>query len=92
MAHAIAWLGALRCGGKLPQMRKLRIVIYVGIAALITAHCYRYPMYDVDLLSYAGNVALFGTSDPVQVHRVVYQYPLTSHLRGLDKTSRSLQN
>jgi hypothetical protein len=72
-------------------MRKLRIVIYVGIAALITAHCYRYPMYDVDLLSYAGNVALFGTSDPVQVHRVVYQYPLTSHLRGLDKDDELAQ-
>lgn len=66
-------------------MRKLGILIYVSIAVLIAAHCYRYPIYDVDLLSYAGNVALFDTSDPVQVHSVVYQYQLTSHLRGLDK-------
>jgi hypothetical protein len=41
-------------------------------------------MFDIDLLSYAGNVALFDSSDPARLHRVVYGYPLTEHLRGLD--------
>jgi hypothetical protein len=53
---------------------------------LLSLHCYRYSRYDVDLLGYAGNVALAQTHDIVKAHRLVYREPLTPHLRGQDDT------
>jgi len=41
-------------------------------------------MFDIDLLSFAGNVALADSSDPVKAHAMVYSHPLTPHLRGTD--------
>ena len=41
-------------------------------------------MLDIDLLGFAGNVALTDISDPVQAHAIVYKEPLTPHLRGTD--------
>jgi hypothetical protein len=41
-------------------------------------------MFGIDLLGYAGNVALTDTSNPVQAHALVYREPLTPHLRGTD--------
>jgi hypothetical protein len=66
-------------------MRLPFTLLYIAIAALLALHCYRNSMFDIDLLSYAGNVALFDSSDPIQVHRVVYGFPLTARLRGLDE-------
>jgi hypothetical protein len=41
-------------------------------------------MFDIDLLGYAGSVALLDTGDIVKGHNLVYREPLTPHLRGLD--------
>jgi hypothetical protein len=65
-------------------MPRLAAVLYSGFALLLAVHCYRNPLYDIDLLSYAGNVALYDTTDPVEVHRVVYSNPLPAHLLGTD--------
>ena len=45
-------------------------------------------MFDIDLLGYAGNVALHDTGEIVSAHRFVYREPLTPHLRGLDAEDR----
>ncbi len=45
-------------------------------------------MFDIDLLGYAGNVALSDTGDATQAHRMVYREALTPHLRGLDTDER----
>jgi hypothetical protein len=41
-------------------------------------------MFDIDLLGYSGSVALAETGDVVRAHDLVYEAPLTPHLRGLD--------
>jgi hypothetical protein len=58
--------------------------VYFAVALLLSIHCYRNSAFDIDLLSYAGNTALAVTGDPVQIHRMVYEQPLTPHLRGTD--------
>jgi hypothetical protein len=45
-------------------------------------------MFDIDLLGYAGNVALCDTAEVVSAHLVVYREPLTPHLLGLDSGDR----
>ena len=67
---------------------KLSAAIYGAVALLLTIHCYRTPLYDIDLLSYTGNVALSDTTDLRAVHRAVYSDPLTPHLRGFDASDR----
>jgi hypothetical protein len=59
-------------------------VLYLGVATGLSLHCYHYSMFDIDLLGYAGSVALADTGDIVKAHHLVYDYPLTPHLRGLD--------
>lgn len=45
-------------------------------------------MFDIDLLGFAGSVALSDTGDIVKAHRLVYDHPLTPHLRGLDDNGK----
>src|SRR5215467_507844 len=66
----------------------LASAVYAALALLLAIHCYRTPLYDIDLLSYMGNVALTDTTDLRAVHRAVYSGPLTPHLRGLDANDR----
>jgi hypothetical protein len=58
--------------------------VYFLLAAAASLHCYRNSMFDIDLLGYAGSVALAETHDIVRTHYLVYREPLTPHLRGLD--------
>jgi len=60
-------------------------LLFLGIAAGISAHCYRYSIPGIDALGYAGTVALAQTGDIVKAHEMVYSTPLTPHLRGLDE-------
>ncbi len=46
-------------------------------------------MFDIDLLGYAGSVALSETRDIVGAHHLVYREPLTPHLRGLDADGKA---
>jgi hypothetical protein len=66
------------------MMRTFSAALYFAIAFLLAVHCYRNSVLDIDLLSYAGNIALADTHDPVRVHEMVYGQPLTPHLRGTD--------
>jgi hypothetical protein len=59
-------------------------VLFLAVATGLSLHCYRYSMFDIDLLGYAGSVALADTGDIVKAHHLVYDHPLTPHLRGLD--------
>src|ERR1700686_884430 len=63
-------------------------VLYLAVAASISYHCYRNNMFDIDLLGYAGSVALADTHDVVRAHQLVYREPLTPHLRGLDRDAK----
>lgn len=63
-------------------------VLYLAAAATISYHCYRNNMFDIDLLGYAGSVALADTHDIVRAHQLVYREPLTPHLRGLDRDAK----
>jgi len=65
-------------------MRILSPILYFGLALFLSIHCYRNSLMDVDLLAYAGNVALADTTNPVSIHTTVYNQPLTPHLRGTD--------
>ena len=64
--------------------KRLAACFYFLFAGALAVHCYRNSAFDIDLLSFAGNVALFDASDPVQVHAMVYRERLTPHLRGTD--------
>jgi len=80
-------------GSGIPQTvrvlgRFLLPVVYFLLAAAVSLHCYRNSMFDIDLLGYAGNVALTDTGDFVKAHHTVYLEPLTPHLRGLDSDDR----
>ena len=72
----------------LPQMdtmtKRLGAAIYLLLAAVLAVHCYRNSMFDIDLLSFAGNVALSDTSDVEKAHAMVYRERLTTHLLGTD--------
>jgi hypothetical protein len=46
--------------------------IYVCLLALITAHFYMAPFWDLDMLGYMGNARLNDTTDPVKLHGLVY--------------------
>ncbi len=63
-------------------------VLYLAVAAGLSLHCYHYSMFDIDLLGYAGSVALNDTGDVVKAHHLVYDHPLTPHLRGLDEDGK----
>jgi hypothetical protein len=63
-------------------------VLYLAVAASVSYHCYRNNMFDIDLLGYAGSVALADTHDIVRAHQLVYREPLTPHLRGLDRDAK----
>lgn len=63
-------------------------VFYLVVAAGLSLHCYRYSMFDIDLLGYAGSIALAETGDIVKAHHLVYEHPLTAHLRGLDDNGK----
>jgi len=62
--------------------------VYFLLAAAASLHCYRNSMFDIDLLGYAGDVALTDTGDLVRAHHTVYLEPLTPHLRGLDSNDQ----
>jgi hypothetical protein len=64
--------------------KALAAFFYFLFAVALAFHCYRNSNFDIDLLAFAGNVALTDTPDPVRAHAIVYQYPLTPHLRGAD--------
>jgi len=64
--------------------KQIAACFYFLIAGALAVHCYRNSVFDIDLLSFAGNVALSDTSDPVRAHALVYREPLTAHLRGTD--------
>lgn len=63
-------------------------VLYLAVAASVSYHCYRNSMFGIDLLGYAGSVALAETGDVVRAHDLVYREPLTPHLRGLDASGK----
>jgi len=58
--------------------------LFLAVAAAMSLHCYRYSMFEIDTLGYAGTLVLAETGDVVKVHEIVYSVPLTPHLRGLD--------
>jgi len=64
--------------------KRVAAVFYFLCAAAVAVHCYRNSMMDIDLLSFAGNVALTDTSDPEKAHAMVYRERLTPHLLGTD--------
>ncbi|HEY6767098.1 MAG TPA: hypothetical protein VI386_20245 [Candidatus Sulfotelmatobacter sp.] len=66
------------------KLQKVVAVLYFCVAGVMALHCYRNSMLDIDLLGYAGNVALNDTGSVVEAHRIVYGETLTPHLRGLD--------
>lgn len=69
----------------MPKLAKpLAVCFYCVFAAVLAVHCYRNPMLGIDLLGYAGNVALSEAADPAQAHSLLYKEPLTPHLRGTD--------
>jgi hypothetical protein len=68
----------------LKPRKRLAACFYFLFAGAIAFHSYRNSMFDIDLLAFAGNVALSDTSDPVAAHALVYKEPLTPHLRGTD--------
>ena len=64
--------------------KRIAACFYFLFAGAVAVHCYRNSVFDIDLLSFAGNVALSDTSDPVEAHALVYRERLTPHLRGTD--------
>jgi hypothetical protein len=46
--------------------------IYVCLLAVVTAHFYLAPFWDLDMLGYMGNARLNDTTDPVKLHGLVY--------------------
>jgi hypothetical protein len=50
----------------------LRKLFFALTLALLCLHLYRTPIYDMDLLGYAGNALLFKTQDVRAIHRAVY--------------------
>jgi hypothetical protein len=70
--------------GRMFIMRLLGRVLYFGLALFLAVHCYRNSDMDIDLLAYAGNIALARTTDPVSIHATVYAQRLTPHLRGTE--------
>jgi len=64
--------------------RVVSTLLFLAVAAGASLHCYRYSMFEIDTLGYAGNVVLVETGDLVKVHNIIYSAPLTPHLRGLD--------
>jgi hypothetical protein len=78
-------LNAFRSAQPISRIRrKLPVVLFLSVAALLALHCYRTPRMSVDLLSYAGNVALIEKKDVVLAHQSVYGERMTPHLRGTD--------
>jgi hypothetical protein len=68
--------------------RIVRTLLFLAVTAGVSVHCYRYSVFEIDTLGYAGTVALAETGDVVKVHNVVYSAPLTPHLRGLDDNGK----
>jgi hypothetical protein len=68
--------------------RIVATLLFLAVAAGISLHCYRYSMYEIDVLGYASTVTLAETNDVVKVHEVLYSAPLTPHLRGLDDNGK----
>ena len=64
--------------------RGVYFALYLAISLILAFHCYLHPSLSVDLLAYAGNVALSDTNDVVKVHELVYRESLPPHLRGAD--------
>ena len=54
------------------RRRALGVGIYLVLLALVTAHFYLAPFWDLDMLGYMGNARLNDTSDPVKLHENVY--------------------
>jgi len=79
-------------GTSLRVIRFSGLILYFSLATLLSLHCYRNSMYDIDLLGYAGNVALADTRDIVETHRAVYGAALTPHLRGQDVPANALSS
>ncbi len=74
-----------------PGRHIISTLLFLAIAASVSVHCYRYSAFGIDLLGYAGSIALADTGDVVRAHDIVYGAPLTPHLRGLDEnTEQSL--
>jgi len=62
----------------------LSACFYFAFAAGLAIHCYRNSVLDIDLLSFAGNVALADNPDVEKAHALVYSQRLTPHLLGTD--------
>jgi hypothetical protein len=64
----------------------LQTVAFLGIAVVLSVHCYRSLIPSIDMLSYGGNVALNVTPDLEEVHRMVYREMQSPHLLGTDSS------
>lgn len=64
--------------------RIVSTLVFLCVASSLSVHCYRNSIFGIDLLGYAGTVALADTGDVVKAHDIVYSGPLTPHLRGID--------
>ena len=74
--------------GQIHGRQVLSTVLFLGVAAMLSIHCYTKSMFDIDLLGYSGSVALAETGDVVATHQIVYGTALTPHLLGLDEEGK----
>jgi hypothetical protein len=64
----------------------LQTIAYLAIALVLSAHCYRFLIPNIDMLAYGANVALNVTPDLKEVHRMVYREMHSPHLLGTDSS------
>ena len=50
----------------------IALALYTVALALVSAHLYRQPIYDMDSIQYMGNALLMQENDPVKIHTRVY--------------------
>lgn len=63
----------------------LSTVIFLAVAAAVSFHCYRDSILGIDVLGYAGVVALGDTGSVVKAHDAVYSARLNPHVLGHDE-------
>jgi len=83
LSRSIPWFKSLGSDHR-GSNKTIQGLFFLSVAAWLALHCYRTPRMSVDLLSYAGNVALMEKKDAVLAHQSVYAETLTPHLRGTD--------
>lgn len=62
-------------------------VIFLAVAAAVSFHCYRDSILGIDVLGYAGVVALGDSGSVVKAHDAVYSARLNPHVLGRDEDS-----